>query len=143
MSTVVKITVRSGAAGLEMANSAWLGWLAHVKNEKTFRESLIFITTPARRDSFKPRDHLTISDLNLNRPRVLRTGYKGNEFRRRRIGDVENAPAAMPKVRQIEIPTAIHFLHRQFESWLAVEIVVTENFDVMSEISVWDRLSHA
>src|SRR5262245_47542222 len=143
MPAVVKITVSSSAAGLEMANSTWLGWLAHVKNEKTFRESLIFITTPARRDTLKSGDHLPFSDLNLNRPRIFRTGYKGNEFRRRRIGDVENAAAAMPKVRQIEIPTEIHFLHRQLESWLTVEIVVTENFDVMSEISVWDRLSHA
>src|SRR5262245_27127585 len=143
MPAVVKITVSSGAAGPEMANSAWLGWLAHVKNEKTFREGLIFITTPARRDPFKSGDHLTIGDLNLNRPRILRTGYKGNEFRRRWIGNVENAPAAMPQVRQIEIPTAIQFLHRQLESWLTVEIVVTENFDVMSEISLWERLSHA
>src|SRR5262245_31848065 len=143
MPAVVKITVSSGAAGLEMANSAWLGWLAHVKNEKTFRESLIFITTPARRDPFKPRDHLAISDLNLDRPRILRTGYKGNEFRRCRIGNVENAPATMPQVRQIEIPAAIHFLHRQLESWLVVEIVVTENLDVMGEISLRDRLSHS
>src|SRR5262245_60743473 len=124
MSAVVKITVSSSAAGLEMANWAWLGWLAHVKNEKTFRESLIFIATPARRDPFKSGDHLAVSDLNLNRPRILRTGYEGNEFRRRWIGNVENAPAAMPKVRQIEIPTAIHFLQRQLESWLTVEIVV-------------------
>ena len=28
----------------------------------------------------------------------------------------------MPQVRQIEIPAAIHFLHRQLESGLAVEI---------------------
>src|SRR5215475_7808387 len=130
MSTVVKITVRSGAAGLEMANSAWRGWLAHVKNEKTFRESLIFIATPARGDAFKSGDHFPFSDLNLDRPRILRTRNKGNEFRRRRIGNVENAPAAMPQVRQIEIPTAIHFLHRQLESGLAVEIVITENLGV-------------
>src|SRR5262245_5380573 len=125
-----------------MANSAWRGWLAHVKNEKTFRESLIFIATPTRRDTFKSGDHLSLSHLNLDRPRILRTGYEGNEFRRRRIGNVKNAPAAMPQVRQIEIPAAIHFLHRQFESWLAVEIVVSENFDVMGKISLWDRLSH-
>src|SRR5262249_18653407 len=122
MSAVVKITVSSSAAGLEMTNSAWLGWLAHVKNEKTLRESLIFIATPARRDAFKSGDHLAIGHLNLNRPRVLRTGYKGNEFRRCWIGNVENAPATMPQVRQIEIPAAIHFLHRQLESWLVVEI---------------------
>src|SRR5215510_1331325 len=142
MSAVVKITVSASAAGLEMADAAWLCWLAHVKNEESFRESLILIATPAWRDAFKSGDHFPFSDLDLDRPRILRTGYKGNEFRRRWIGNVENAPAAMPQVRQIEIPTAIHFLHRQLESWLAVEIVVTENFGVVGEISLRDRLSH-
>src|SRR5262245_3523287 len=143
MSAVVKITVSSSAAGLEMADSAWFGWLAHVKNEESFRESLIFVATPTRRNAFKSGDHLSFSDLNLDRPRILRTGYKGNEFRRSRIGDVENAPAAMPQVRQIEIPAAIHFLHRQLERWPAVEVVVTENFDITGEIFLWDRLSHS
>ena len=143
MPAVVKITVSSSAAGLEMADWAWLGWFAHVKNEKTFRENLIFIASPARRDAFKPGDHLPISHLNLDRPGILRTGYEGDEFQCRWIGNVEDAPAAMPQVRQIEIPAAIHFLHRQLESGLAVEIVVTENLGVVGEISLWDRLSHS
>ena len=103
-----------------MADLLRLGRLAHVEDEKSFGEWLAVGAAPARRDAFEAGDHFAVGDLDLNRPGIFRPGNERAIFRRRRVGDVEHAPAAMPEVGDIEIPAIIHFLHRQLERRLAV-----------------------
>ena len=74
IAAVVEISVRSRAAGFEMADLFRPGRLAHVENEKSFRSRLAVGAAPAGRDSFQARDHLAVGDLDLNRPGILRSG---------------------------------------------------------------------
>ena len=107
--------MRAGAAGLEVTDLFRLDGVAHVEDQKPFGKRLAVDAAPSRGDSLQSGDHLAVGDLNLNRPGVLRSGNVGAKLRRRRIGDVEHAPAAVPQVRDVQIPAAIDFLHRQLE----------------------------
>src|SRR6267142_4756695 len=103
IAAVVEIAMRARAAGLEMTDFFWLGWRAHVEDEKTFGEWLTVGAAPARRDSFEARDHLCLGHLDLNCPGILRPGNKNTKLRRRWIGDVDHAPAPVPEMGDVEI----------------------------------------
>jgi hypothetical protein len=81
--------------------------------------------------------------LNLNRPGIFRAGLEKDKLRRRRVRNIENTPTSVPEMRKIKIPAAVDFLHGQFEGGPAVEIMITENFCIVGEISLGDRLSHS
>src|SRR5262245_7126414 len=103
-----------------MAKLSRFGGLAHVKDVETFREWLAVRAAPAGGDALQPGDHFTVGDLNLNRPGIFRTRNVGAKFRCFRIGNVENAPATVPKMRDVKIPAVVYFLHRQLEGRLGV-----------------------
>src|SRR5688572_17370037 len=102
--------MRARTAGLKMAALARFAWLAYIENEKSLCEWLTLGAAPAWGDALQPGDHLSIGDLNLNRPGVLGTGNECAKLRRDGISHVENAPAPVPEVGDIEIPAAIYFL---------------------------------
>ena len=134
IAAVVKIAMRAGAAGLEMADPARFGRLANVEDEKAFGKGLAVNAAPTRRNAFQRRNHFSFGDLDLDGPSIFRAWNISDELRRRWIRDVENAPAAMPEMREIEIPAAVHLLHRELERRLAIEIVIANQVDVVSEV---------
>ena len=81
---------------------------------------MTLVAAPAWCDSLKRRDHLAIGYLHLDRPGIVRARNIGDKFRSSRISDIEDAPASVPKMRQLEIPASIGLLHRQFKCWPAV-----------------------
>src|SRR5262249_32781818 len=109
---IVKVPMRSAAAGLKMTDTFRLGWIAHVEDKKSLGKPLSIGAAPAGRNALQSRDHFAVRHLNLNCPGIFRPGNKSTELWFVGVGDFEHAPAAMPKVRDIEIPAAIHFLHR-------------------------------
>src|SRR5688572_27417411 len=120
VSAVVKVTVCAGAAGLKVAKLPRLGRRAHIENKKSFSEGSAVDAAPSGSNAFEPRDHLTIGDLDLDRPGILRPGNVSAKLRRRRVGDGEHAPAAMPQMSNVKIPAIVHLLHRQLECRLVI-----------------------
>ena len=102
-----------------------------------------FDTAPARRDSFETADHFAVCHLDLDRPGIFRTRNKRAKLWRRRIGDVEHAPATMPKMRKIKIPAAIEFLHREFKGGPAVQVVIADGLDLMREVTLGQTFENA
>ena len=134
--------MRAGAAGFPVADLIGLGRLADIENKKPFRRWLPVSAAPARRDAFEAGDHFTVGDLDLNGPGIFRPGNVSAILRRRRIGDIEYAPAAMPKVGDVEIPAAIFLLQRQLEGRLAVQIMVADGVNIFREVAFGNRLRH-
>src|SRR5690349_2658149 len=104
ITAVIKIPMGSGAAGCEMADAFRLGWIAHVEDKKSLGKRLSIGAAPTRRNSLQTRDHLAVRHLNLNCPGIFRPGNKSTELWFGGVGDLEHAPAAMPEVRDIEVP---------------------------------------
>src|SRR6185437_1444933 len=139
---IIKVPMGSRAAGFEMADAFRLSRCAYVKDKKSFGERLALDAAPTRRNALQSRDHFTVRHLNLNGPGIFRPGNKSTELRFGGICDLEHTPTAMPKVSHIEIPAAIHFLHRQLEGRLAVQIMIAERFDILGKISRRNFLRH-
>src|SRR5690242_94984 len=132
----------SRAAGCEMADALRLSRCAYVKDKKSFGERLPLDAAPTRRNALQSRDHFTVRYLNLNGPGIFRPGNKGTELRFDGVCDLEHTPTAMPEVSHIEIPAAIHFLHRQLECRLAVQIMIANGLEIFGKISRRNCLRH-
>jgi len=123
----------SGAAGFEMAESFRLSRCAYIKNEESFGKCLAVGAAPTGRNSLQSRDHFAVRHLNLNCPSIFRPWNKITELWFGGVRDFEHAPTPMPKVRDVKIPAAIHFLQCQLEGRLAVQIMIAERFDILAK----------
>src|SRR5205814_9194188 len=72
IAAAVKIAMRAGAAGLEMADPARFGRLANVEDEKAFGKGLAVNAAPTRRNAFQRRNHFSFGDLDLDGPSIFR-----------------------------------------------------------------------
>jgi len=100
VAAVVKITMRSGAAGFKMSDSLGRGRFAHFEDIETFRRWLSVGAAPTGSNAFKASDHFVVGDLDLNRPGIFRAGNINAKFRRCRVGNIDHTPAAVPSGRR-------------------------------------------
>src|SRR5262249_2048586 len=108
--------------------------LLDVPDEEAFFERLPFAAAPAGGDALQRRDHLAVAHLDLNRPGILRPRDESRVLRGGRMGDVEHAPAAVPEMREVEIPPPVFLLHRKLEGGLAVQIVIADQIYVVGKM---------
>src|SRR5438445_10505976 len=81
IATVVKIAMRAGAAGLEMADPARFSRLANVEDEKAFGKGLAVNAAPTRRNAFQRRNHFSFDDFDMVGPSIYRAWNKHDELR--------------------------------------------------------------
>src|ERR1043166_6331578 len=108
--SVVEVPMSARAAGSKLPKLPRFCRLAHVPDEKAFGKRLIIAAAPTWRNPLERGNHLPVRDFHLNRPGIFRSRNKSRELRCTGIGDIENAPAPMPKMGDVQIPPPVHLL---------------------------------
>jgi hypothetical protein len=49
------------------------------------------------------------------------------------VGDIEDGPAPVPEMAHVEVPAAIDLLHGELEGGSTLEVVISQNLDVVRE----------
>src|SRR2546425_12357233 len=75
-------------------------------------------------------DLLAPADLHLDRPGVVRAGNEIRDAGLRRVGHVEDGPAAVPKVARVEVPAAARLPDRELEGRPPVDVAVADHAHV-------------
>ena len=140
----VVVAVRAVTAGAVVAELPRVLGIGEVPDEKAFlvAHSRIGRRRPFLRDLLECRDHPPIGDLDLQGPGVGRTGNETQVTRVRGIGYIDDAPARLPEMRDVEEPTRAGIVQRHLEPGLAVEIEVSNSLDVQAPMLA-RRKSHA
>src|SRR5438046_9558021 len=89
--------------------------IADIPDERAFFVGPVRIAAPVRLLSLQRRHHDVVVELHLDRIGVIRPFDNLYVHRVRRIGHVENRPAAMPFVTDVKVPTARDLPKRPLE----------------------------
>src|SRR5262249_139186 len=118
--------------------------IADVPDEDAFLIWLIRIGAPGKRRLLQRRDHDVVVQRHLDGPGVSWTWDCFDEFRIPRIGDVDDAPAVVPQMPHVEVPTAVDLLDCHLEGALAVvETAISDGLHVVRFPSRWDGICMA
>lgn len=150
----VEVAVRSRPAGVPGADRRWSCGIAHVPHPhargrgspghvlRTVEQGVAQqpgealprrVSQQLRRRFLEASEHQAIGDLHLHGRGVCRPGHERQQLGHRWLGHVEHAPAAVPQVRGVEVPTTPDDLKRELERGPAVEVMVANQVEVLRE----------
>src|SRR5215831_18733578 len=121
---VEAVAVRASVARLEVTQLSWVRWIRDVPDEHALAERCPGLAAPVGRHGLERRREDVAPERDLKRPRAGRSGDVAKVFRRGRGGDVEDRPAAVPEVPDVENVPAVLDRQRELEPWPSVEIVM-------------------
>jgi len=128
----IEIAMRSGPAGLVLAELFRIQRVAHVPDQHALVVRLIRIAAPAGRNHLERGDHAIAVHLHLNRPGVVRARDELGQARIRRIGDIDDAPAEMPQMSHVQIPALADLADGHLETRPLIEIAVADDLHVLA-----------
>ncbi len=124
------------AAGLEVTEELGIHRVLDVPDVHAFLKGVVRLVAVEEGDPLlQGRDHEAVGHLYLrgHLTRLVGTGNELQVLRFAGVGDVQDRPAAVLEVSQIEVVPAVDHLHGHLEARPSVQIVVAEHFDVLCE----------
>ncbi len=121
---VESVAVRPSVAGLEVTQLSGVRRILDVPDEHPFAERRPELSAPVWRDGFERRRQQLATERDLKCPRAGRSGNEANVLRRGRLGDIEDRPAAVPEVTDVEKVLAVLDCQRELEPGPPVEAVI-------------------
>ena len=135
-SVVEEAVHAESAARFPMRKPPWLGRVFDVPDVDALLVGVLPGRAVQEREGLlQGGDHEATRDLELQRDLagLLRSGNKPEVVRSRRIGHVYDRPARVPEMGQVEVVPAVDFLHGHLKTWLAMQIVMGDHFDVLGK----------
>src|SRR5215470_3241631 len=129
-STIVEaVAVRAPVAGLEVTQLSRIRRIRDVPDEHALAERGPGLAAPVGRHGLERRRQDVAAERNLKCPRAGRSGDEAKVLRRGRVGDVEDRPAAVPEVTDVEKVPAGLDRQRELEPGSPVEIMMRNSLE--------------
>src|SRR5262245_45496550 len=119
-SAEIRVAVCSEAAGLPLAEAHRVHQILETPDHDPVVPRRIRISVTTHLRPLGRGYELSVGDVELAAARVLRTGNPVEDFGIGRIGDVEDAPAAVSLRAGIHVPATVHLLDVDLEREVAV-----------------------
>jgi len=127
--TCPAVAVSPSVAGLEVTQPSGVGRIRDVPDEHAFGEGCPGFSAPIWRYGFKRRRQQVATERDLKCPRAGRSGNEPKMLRGDRLGDIEDRPAAVPKVTDVEEVPAVLDRQRELEPRPSIEAVIGKRLE--------------